>query len=273
MPELPDLIAFENVLAQTSLNQPIRRTSVIDRRILEGAGPRKLAQTLKNKAFTGIRRHGKFLFVRVGSGGSGHLALHFGMTGSLHYGEVGGGDPPDRHARVLFEFEDGWGLAYVSKRMLGQVVLTGDPDAFLEKRGIGPDALDGGLTPKRFAERAAGRTGMVKTLLMDQGFVAGIGNVYADEILFQCGIHPETRADRLGREGLQCLGKEMRRVLRAAAASIKNRKPFPDSFLLPHRSGGENCPRCASELSHTEVGGRSTWLCPSCQSEPVDAEV
>lgn len=144
----------------------------------------------------------------------GWLVMHFGMTGFLkHYA------PPDAappHTRMLINFTDGSRLAYDDQRMFGRIALIRDVDAFVAKRGLGPDPVEGALDSADFKVRVGKRRGAVKTVLLNQRVIAGIGNLYADEILFQARLHPAVRVDRLDDRSLRDSYGATRRVLTRA---------------------------------------------------------
>lgn len=263
MPELPDVAGFERYLQATALQRSIRKTSVTDERILQDLSPAGLGRRLKSKTLSDSRRHGKLLFAELG--GDGYLAMHFGMTGELAVYRNAGDRP--RHARVILELDDGAHLAYVSQRMLGLVGHTDDPDAFARAQGLGPDALDPKLKRSHFLQGLSGRRGALKPRLMDQSIVAGIGNIWADEILFHCRLHPASRIERLEAEQLGRLYGCMRRVLRQGADKGGAMDELPASYLLPHRQSDGRCPGCGGGLERIQVGGRSAWFCPRCQGD------
>ncbi|MGH6942955.1 MAG: Fpg/Nei family DNA glycosylase, partial [Geminicoccaceae bacterium] len=184
MPELPDVEIYKRHLDQTSLGRRIERVAVNDARILGKLAARTFAARLEGNRFEDTRRHGKHLLVRLAR--KGWLTLHFGMTGTLRFFEEEADDP--KYDRVRFDFEDGH-LAYVNRRMLGRVGLADDAGAFIRAQDLGPDALDPAFDRKALERALAGRRRDLKTLLMDQAVVAGIGNIYADEILFQARLH------------------------------------------------------------------------------------
>jgi formamidopyrimidine-DNA glycosylase len=186
VPELPDVELYKRRLDQHALHQKIARVVVSDARILGELKERAFGARLKGNRLEGTRRHGKHLLVQLAN--DGWLTLHFGMTGDLRYVE-----PPDAEVpydRVRLVFERG-SLAYVNRRMLGRVGLTEDADAFIAAEQLGPDALDPAFDLGALSAALDGRRD-VKTVLMDQAVVAGIGNLYADEILFQARLHPKT---------------------------------------------------------------------------------
>lgn len=158
---------------------------------------------------------------------------------------------------------NGFHLAYVAPRKLGKIALISSPESFLQEHEIGPDALS--LPEKQFLQLAAEYGGKVKSLLMNQKLIAGIGNIYSDEILFQARVHPECAAGELDKNTLQQLYQAMQSVLQTAIKAHVEPDEMPSSFLLPHRAKGERCPRCDTELERHQVSGRSSWLCPNCQ--------
>ncbi|MFW6159247.1 MAG: Fpg/Nei family DNA glycosylase [Planctomycetota bacterium] len=261
MPELPDVAGFRNYLNATALHQRIGRTSIRDRRLTRGASPQTIARRLKGRALEETDRHGKFLFARVGD--AGWLVLHFGMTGQLAYYHDAADEP--EHARMVLAFENGRRLAYVNQRRLGRIDFADDPAEFAEAEGLGPDALDPDLGRAEFVERLSGRRGMVKPALMNQKIIAGIGNVYSDEILFQAGRHPTTPVDDLSDDDLAELFRITRRVLRVASDRLADVDRFPRGYLLRRRGEGEACPACGGALRKLTVSGRSAIFCPTCQ--------
>ena len=259
MPELPDVEVFRRYIDSTSLHQKIESVEVRDGRILGGVSARELQSALKGRTFESTRRHGKNLFVVLDGGG--WLLMHFGMTGDLEYFEDRDLDPP--HDRVLISFDNGYHLAFQDQRMFGRVDLVEDPESFVREKKLGPDSLE--LDPASFRERFEGRKGSVKAALMNQQVLAGVGNIYSDEILFQARLHPETRIEQLDDAALQKLFEEPRRVLETAIEREANSQELPDHFLLPHRREGERCPRSNGEIRSLKAAGRTAYYCPVCQ--------
>ena len=259
MPELPEVETFKRYLDSTSLHQRIAGVEVRDVYVLKGVSARELARRLKGKLFESSRRHGKHLFVRVDD--DLWLRLHFGMTGSLQYFK--NEDQAPKHTRVLFVFANAHRLAFEDQRKFGQVGLLKDVDEFLKKRGLGPDALD--ISRSQFKEIFRKHRGAVKTILLNQKLVAGIGNIYADEILFRARIHPVTHASALKDKTVAKLFRATRDILRKAIEAKADMDRMPKSWLLPHRGKGGKCPRCGRELKSAVIGGRTAWFCAHCQ--------
>lgn len=269
MPELPDVETFRRYLDATSLHQRILGVDVRNAYVLKGVSARELAEKLKGRCFESSCRHGKHLFVRADD--NLWLRLHFGMTGFLRYFKGEEKSPPaesasasgDRHARVLFIFEKGGRLAFDDQRMFGEIGLLKDVREFLKKRGLGPDALDVDLA--EFKKILGKRRGAVKSLLLNQKLIAGIGNIYADEILFRGRMHPATEVSRLDDKTLAKLFHAMRYILQRAIKAKADVNHMPRSWLLSRRAKGGKCPRCGCELKSATIGGRTAWFCAHCQ--------
>jgi formamidopyrimidine-DNA glycosylase len=261
MPELPDVEVFRRYFDATSLKQKIEQVDVLDKRILEEATENSLRAALIGTTFTGTRRHGKFMFAETDS--EPWLVLHYGMTGFLSY--VRNSEEQPSHTRVLFSFEGGNHLAFVDQRILGLASVTTDPDAFIAERDLGPDAF--ALKPAAFRDILQGRRGAVKSAITNQNVISGIGNIYADEILFQSKIHPKRALAELSGGDLKKLHQQTRKVLQAAIDAEVDVDRMPKRFLLRQRDSGGPCPRCGSELATTKVSSRTTLYCPACQPE------
>jgi formamidopyrimidine-DNA glycosylase len=263
LPELPDVEVFKQYIDATSLHQKVKDVEIRSRQILEGTSAQKLKAELGGRAFESTQRHGKHLFVQLDDG---HwLMLHFGMTGDLKYFKDMEKDTP--HDRLLFSFSNGYHLAYDSQRKLGEVERIEDIEQFVEERELGPDALDPDLDFAAFKQALAGRRAMAKSALMNQQIIAGIGNVYSDEILFQAGVHPRTKTNQLDEETLAEIFNVMKRVLCTGKDYQTDPDQFPESYIIPHPHGDGKCPRCGGELKRVKVSGRSAYYCPNCQGE------
>lgn len=255
MPELPEVETYARYFARHALNQRIARVNVLDERILGEIRTDTFVRKLKGREFTEVRRHGKHLFANAGSA---WLHLHFGMTGDLAYGS----EIP-RFAKIVFVFDGGAQLSFEDMRLFGLADLVDDPDAFIRERGLGPDPL--ALTAAQFAKLFEKRRGAIKSLLMMQEIIAGLGNLYVDEMLFQTSVHPRRPADRLRPAEVRALYANMRRILREAIARHARESELPRSYLFHNREVGERCPRCAGTIRRTVVFGRTTYFCAKHQ--------
>lgn len=260
MPELPDVEAILKYLKGTSLHKRIDTVKVLNSRIVKG-GIRDLKYGLIGHSFQEARRRGKFVIVKTDL--PNYLILHFGMTGNLRYFKNERCMPP--HTRVLFGFQNSYHLAYISQRMLGGIWLIEYPEQLPTIALMGPEPLDPDFTLEVFQERFKNRSKTIKTLLMDQRFIAGIGNLYADEILFQAGIVPYRKAKDLNiKEGVR-LYKKIREVLKEANKVNAEVWRLWHKFIIPHRYSDDICPRCGKDLESMSIGNRTTFFCPQCQ--------
>jgi formamidopyrimidine-DNA glycosylase len=259
MPELPEVETFKRYLDSTSLHQRVTGIEVRDAYVLKRVSARELARRLKGRRFENSHRHGKHLFVRAGD--ELWLRLHFGMTGSLEY--LNHDEAAPKTARVLFRFANNRRLAFDDQRKFGEVELIKNVDEFLQRRCIGPDALDIDLSEFKTIFRK--HRGAVKAILLNQQLIAGIGNLYADEILFRACMHPATEAARLSDKDLARLFRAMRYVLEKAIALKTDFNRLPKSWLLTHRGKRGKCPRCGRALKSATIGGRTSWFCAHCQ--------
>lgn len=261
MPELPDVEVFRRYLASTSLHQRIRTVQVQSNRILRNVSAKKLRTALRGHQFESTLRHGKFLFVQLDS--CGWLVLHFGMTGYLKYFKQV--DKKPAHDRLLVGSVNGFHLGYYSQRLLGSVDLIDDPKDMIETKRLGPDALDRDFDLVAFKRTIAAHRGTVKSTLMNQQIIAGIGNIYADEILFRTRLHPATKVVGLDESVLESLFKSIKAVLPKAVECRADPARFPRSYLTPQRHAGGQCPRCGTRLERIKISARSAYFCPHCQ--------
>ncbi|MFG2606626.1 Fpg/Nei family DNA glycosylase [Streptomyces sp. NPDC048514] len=259
MPELPDVEGFRRVLESCARGRTVRRVDVRDAGVLHGISARRLAGALEGRRFTEPMRHGKWLLAHTGGGPT--VMLHFGMTGLLVCGRPG--DPVETHDRVLFTLSGDHQLRYRDQRKLRGLWLAGDEAdvaRLLERQG--PDALAVGR--EEFESALSSRRGHIKTTLMDQAVLAGLGNLLADEILWRAGLRPDSRARDLTSAERRSLYTHMRRTLRSAVTA--GCVPPRDSWLTGHRDDEvPTCPRCGTRLLRTRMSGRGTVWCPQCQ--------
>lgn len=259
MPELPEVETFKRYLDSTSLHHRIADVAARDAYVLKNVSPRELARRLKGCRFENSHRHGKHLFVRAGD--ELWLRLHFGMTGSLEY--LKHDEKAPRTARVIFRFANNGRLAFDDQRKFGEIELIRNVDEFLQTRSLGFDAL--GIRFSQFKAIFRKHRGAVKAILLNQQLIAGIGNLYADEILFRARIHPATDAARLSDNDLTRLFRATRYVLEKAIALKTDFNRLPKSWLLTYRGKNGKCPRCGRALKSATIGGRTSWFCAHCQ--------
>ncbi len=264
MPELPDVEIFNRPVRDHCCGRTIGHAEITDPGILEGISAQALERRLQGQRIRSTGRHGKNLFVILS--GAGALAMHFGTNGSVELVSQAGTTPP--YTRLQLHFEGGDRLAYVNPRRLGRVSLCESAEAFIAQLGLGPDALDPSFDLQAFTAALGGKRD-VKSVLMDQSLIAGIGNIYSDEILFQARIHPGTAAAHLKGKSVSKLFHAMRDTLetaiRCGAGSEQAAEKLPKDFLLPQRHRGGRCPRCHTPLATAKRAGRTSYYCPHCQ--------
>ncbi len=262
MPELPDVETYRLYLNATSLHQTIRRVHVDQPAIVRGTTPQGLGRRLDGHRMERTRRHGKYLFAAL-DGNAGALVFHFGMTGALKYFRSTEDTP--QYTDVRLDFARGFHLAYIAPRKLGMVTVVQNIDEFIAEEQLGPDALQ--LDWPTFQELAAGRRGGVKSWLMDQRVMAGIGNIYSDEILFQARLHPRRSVKDLNANERKVLFEKMHSVLHTAIEAQADPERLPGSWLLPHRDTDGHCPECGTRVASVQAAGRTAYLCPRCQPQ------
>ena len=267
MPEIPDLEAARALLNRDVSGLRIERVDV-PRPIVVRAVPESFRARLEGAALGEVRRAGKFLLFALSTGDV--LVVNPMLTGRFALVEA----ERRRPARLCFALalSDGRELRYIDERFMGKVYLTESDHVdrvplFAE---MGPDALDPTLTEEIFLERLRAFRGQVKNVLVNHKFVAGIGNAYADEILFVAGIHPFTKVRELGEERRRCLYGALREVLDWALPMVRERMgnaldEKPRDFLRVHRKGGEACPQCGAPISEVSPNKRITSFCRRCQ--------
>lgn len=259
MPELPEVEVRRRFMERHAVGRRITDVALPDATVLADTVPEAFRDVLAGTTVRATHRHGKWLFARLDS--APWLWIHFGMTGSLRLYQ---GEAP-RFIRLSLRFSDGNNLAFTDPRKFGAAGLADDVDAFLAARGWGPDPTHPGFDLAAFRARLKGRTGNLKGVLLNQKVIAGIGNLYADEMLFQAGLHPETRCAGLKPVTVRRLYEAMMTAFEASLAVETRYHELPDSFLLRHRNHTSQCPKCRGTLKIHKAAGRSTYYCPRHQ--------
>ncbi|MEJ2588155.1 MAG: hypothetical protein P8165_11390, partial [Deltaproteobacteria bacterium] len=187
------------------------------------------------------------------------------MTGFLKYFK----QPKKRpeHEQLSIGFTNGYHLSYDCRRKLGRIRLIDDMKAFISKKNLGPDALDERFDAEAFLERLNTTRSAIKSALMNQNVIAGIGNIYSDEMLFQAGIYPKMKTDRVNDRSFQTLFNVMKDVLTKAIACGAKPDELPGTYIIPRRAKDGECPKCGTKLSKITISGRSCYYCRRCQPE------
>lgn len=253
MPELPDVEALRKYFNRTSIHRIIINVNVETEDLIHGASAEDFRKFLINREFQNASRRGKFMITNV-SNSEKKVVFHFGMTGGFHYHKTGGGE--NRHTRIRFLFENGYELRWLNQRKLGRVFLVSDINEIETIKNMGSEPLE--MERGDFLDLLQEHPRKnIKGFLMDQSIVAGIGNIYSDEILFQAGIMPIRKAGSLKKKEKRHLFEKMRYILKNSS-NIKE-------FIIPHRHGDMKCPKCGGELKSVKIIGRTSFYCPRCQ--------
>ncbi len=278
MPELPEVETIRRQLTDVAVGRGIARMRVYDALLVSPDSPNRVRRAVEGQRIERVARRGKYLLVTLDSGDT--LAMHLRMTGRLHHSPTGVA-PADAHRRARFELDDGATLDFSDTRRFGRVWIVpadhADPRGYWDAR-LGVEPLERQFTAARLGQLLARRTAPIKASILDQRLIAGVGNIYADEALFQAGVHPTRPAGSLDGDEVAALRDAIRDRLRAGirsgGASIDRyrdtigRPGTMQDMLRVHRHEGDPCPRCATTVVKTRVAGRGTYFCPTCQ--PVD---
>lgn len=261
MPELPEVEYMLRRLVPRVLSRRITRAEIRDATFV-GFGPAAARSRVVNAVITDARRRGKFLLLFLDSGYT--LIFHMGMTGALTLAAQT--DPVEKWVRLRLALEGKEEIRYRTVRKLGRIALAkGRTLASIKMVAhLGIDPLSPACTPQVLQALVTAYRGTIKSLLMAQHKVAGIGNMYADEILFHARIHPAAQADRLSERQIARVHRMMQAVLGEATRDLETLES-KRSWLFNHRSEADRCPRCRRFIRRIQIGGRSSYFCPRCQ--------
>jgi formamidopyrimidine-DNA glycosylase len=262
VPELPEVETVTRSIAPL-VGRRIVTAEFRCLRVLRGGDPDEMAERISGRRIAGVKRYGKFIVVALEGGG--YLTVHLGMTGKLLLG-----GPPGKHTHAILTLDCGV-LLYDDSRQFGRLLYSEDFPRRIEK--LGPEPLE--VAFEDFAKGLKRRKTRIKALLLNQDFLRGIGNIYADEALFRAGIHPMALAHRIRRDRARRLYDGIVAVLseaiEAGGSSISDyvdaegRKGF---FQFSHRvyqHTGDPCLNCGSPIRRILVAQRSSHFCPKCQ--------
>jgi formamidopyrimidine-DNA glycosylase len=272
MPELPEVECIARGLRRGTQALPplpgqrIARVSLRWKRHIAQPSSNTFQQRIRGRTILDVSRRGKFLVFPLDEG---TMLIHLRMSGDLEMAPLG--SPPGRFDRTVFFFEAPWELRFSDARKFGKIHLLSDPQDVLG--ALGPEPLDDGFTAKAFVARLAKHRRVLKPLLLDQRFIAGLGNIYVDESLHRAGIHPLRRSDSLQDDEAHAVWRGIRAALRTGlrhnGASIDwvyRGGSFQNRFRVYQRTG-EPCPKCRTPIERTVVAQRGTYFCPNCQPE------
>lgn len=275
MPELPEVETVIRTLEHQLSHARIIDCEVLWDNIIACPDVDEFINKIRGKQIQAYRRHGKYLLFDLGDY---EWVVHLRMEGKFYVQQLH--DPYDKHTHVIFTLEDGRQLRYHDTRKFGRMYLypkLEDHTQYSCFANIGMDAFDERITSDYLYHLLHKKHTVLKAVLLDQHVMAGIGNIYADEICFAMGMHPETRISRLRKKDFEQLILETRRILsgaiRAGGTTIRS---YTSSLgvdgrfqlkLKVHARKGEACPRCQGTIRKIVVATRGTCYCPSCQKK------
>lgn len=272
MPELPEVETIARKLGPELTGRTIREADLRWSRTLATPSPKKFREQVTGQKIMGVSRRAKYFILhlsslRPGSGQAFTLLIHLRMSGDLLVRNST--IRPEKHDRLVLKLSGGKSLAFNDTRKFGRVWLTAEPEEILGK--LGPEPLGADFTPEWLYAALRGKRRQLKPLLLDQTFLAGLGNIYTDEALHIAKLHPLGMSDSVSLKQAQALHEAIRRVLeegiRRNGASIDwvyRGGEFQNYFRVYDREG-EPCPVCGTQIQRLVVGQRGTHICPKCQ--------
>lgn len=285
MPELPEVETIRRQLEPDLTGRTFDVVEVLDPYFAKPAPPSVFETAAEGRTVIDVGRRGKYLVFELDNGRS--LVIHLRMTGSITLlAPDGTANPGDariyrtgdehRHLKVRFTLDDGGELLFADPRRFGRgfIAPADELGQYFDAR-LGVEPLSPDFTVEELARVSAGRTGPLKSFLLNQKAVAGVGNIYADEALHRAGLHPLSPGGSMKAEHHEALRdgvvEALQRGLDLGGASIDDYRDargetgaMQNEFLV-HRREGEDCPRCGETIRRIVVGGRSTYFCPACQ--------
>lgn len=289
MPELPEVETVARGLRRTIVGREILsvrlgKTDFID-------DPAALEQHLPGRRIEAVQRYGKFMLLRLspvqgssdfsanGNRLPAALLVHLGMTGQI--APTRAAQPCEKHTHACFALDDGRELRYTDARRFGRLAFLQDASLAEELRAFGADPLE--ISDEEFVRQTRARRARIKALLLDQGFLRGVGNIYADESLWRSKIHPARLGASLSKEEAKGLRRVLREILQKAillrGSSISDfldANGEPGEYQRHHRAygrEGQRCYRCGAIIRRAIVAGRSSYFCPKCQRTPKGCPV
>jgi formamidopyrimidine-DNA glycosylase len=272
VPELPEVETVKNELAPCIIGRKITDVVLLWPGIVKEPSPEEFRTRLIGQEITGITRRGKYLPLSLSGGDS--LIVHLKMTGSLLV-QQDSAEPP-RFARAIFHLDNDTDIVFRDPRKFGVLRLVKDRNSIIGK--LGPEPFDESFTPEALGHILLRRKAPVRALLTEQGLIAGIGSMYADEALFAARIHPMRSGASLTHEEIRSLHKEIRRIL---WEGIENKGASVNTYYRPNGSKGtahyqfkvahrfkEPCYTCGTPIERIKVRNRGSYFCPKCQPAP-----
>ncbi len=276
MPELPEVETIVRDLGRSKLvGRRIQEVRVFWKRTIAEPGAEAFQHAVAGREVAEVFRRGKMIGLKLRP--SGTVLIHLRMSGRLDLFKTA--EPLDPYVRAAFVLKDGWELRFKDIRKFGKFYFFQNPEKFLSR--LGPEPLERCFTPQVLSERLRGRHRQMKALLLDQSFVAGLGNIYADEALWDARIHPALSSSQLSQRQIEALHQGIVKVLQSGVKhagttlgtnelnyySLSHRRGRNQDALKVFRRTGEPCPNCKTAIVRTVIAQRSTHFCPQCQKK------
>jgi len=269
MPELPEVETIKNEIAPVMVGRKIKTVEIFWDGMVKQPSAKEFCARVTGRTIEKITRRGKYLFLHLDK--NGILMMHMKMTGSLLINPA-----HSRFTRAVLHLDNGTAIHFSDPRKFARMWLEKNEDAVIDK--LGPEPIDKDFTVKTLADILKNRTAPVKAVLLDQAIIAGIGNMYADEALYDARVHPAKAAEKLSPAEIKRLHSSIRKVLlkgiEKKGASVRDYvrpdgKPGTahDDFVVAHGTG-KTCSSCGGSIQRIVVRGRGTYLCPKCQPAP-----
>lgn len=273
LPELPEVETIRRQLDPVLKGVRISRVEVLDPIAIAPGSPDSFKRQLRGKTIKAVGRRGKYLMLELDCEDT--LVIHLRMTGRLTHLPLPLPKEDKKHLRLLFHLDDGTGLSFHDTRRFGRAFVLNSRDGQGYWSKLGPEPLEKSFGPTHLRRILKGRRRPIKSLLLDQAFVAGIGNIYADEALYKAHIMPSRPSGTLDDDDIRRLTRSIKATLRKAidlqGSSIDSYRDsrglegrFQETFQV-HRRQGEPCPTCDHPVKKIRLGGRGTYFCPRCQ--------
>lgn len=269
LPELPEVETIRRKLNETVCHQTIQAIEIRVPRIIRTPDVDSFLEQLRGQAFTSVERKGKHLVFKLAHG---VLVSHLRMEGKFNY--TPSSTPYDKHDHVIFHFSNGYDLRYNDVRKFGTMDLVASENEVNSVRLLGPEPLESTLTVTYLYEQFQRKNVTVKQALLNQEIVAGLGNIYVDEVLFYSKIHPEKTTKQLTKKELTLLIEGIRLIIQKAidtgGSSVRSytsmgEKGSMQSHHAVYGKTGTPCTRCGTTIIKFKLSGRGTHFCPTCQ--------
>ncbi len=287
MPELPEIETIKKDLTNLLKNKTIEQVDLLWSKSLKNLSPKQLKQRIINQKVKNTSRRGKYLIIKLAN--NQNLLFHLKMTGQLIYQKqnlkAGGGHPishnlnslPSKHTRIVFTFKNKSKLFFNDTRKFGFLKLLTDKQLNQELKKIGPEPLASDFSYLKFSEIFSNKKKPVKPALMDANLIAGIGNIYANEICFCAQVNPQITLNKLQEHELksiyECIKKVLSLAVKHKGTSSRDyvdafgRKGNMNNYLKVYARENKKCPRCNANIKRIIQQQRSTFYCPNCQSK------